>query len=322
MAADIAPMLARLASDVPGDEQNWAFEYKWDGYRAVVYVEGGLRVMSRGGQDYTRRFPELRGLAALGRRVVLDGEVIAVGGAGGSSFQRLQQRSASGSDAEIARRAVAIPVGYMIFDLLRLDGRLTLSRPYVDRRARLESLGLDGPAWSVPPYQVGNGRAMLQQARQLQLEGVVAKRLQSRYVPGARTGDWLKIKLRNRQEFVIIGWTEGEGVRAGQVGALLVGYYDRPGGKLLYAGKVGTGFTTPTLQVLGEKLARLERATSPTEDRRVPRRAHFVEPRLVCEVEFTEWTRDGTLRHPAFKGLRDDKDPHEVVREEAAGASA
>ena len=326
MAAEIRPMLATLASALPATDADYGYEYKWDGFRAIVYVESGrVRVVSRGLKDYTRRFPELQGLAkAAGRPVVLDGEIIALGDDEVSSFQRLQQRSASGSDEEIMRRAQLVPIGYMIFDLLRLNGRSIMPRTYVERRSRLEALGLEAKSWSTPPYQAGGGKEVLEKSRQRRLEGIVAKRLASIYVPGKRTGDWLKIKNHARQEFVIVGWTPGAGARSGQLGALLVGYYDRPGpqGRLIYAGKVGTGFTGETLRLLAQKLPPLGRETSPIDVGKPPKNALFVAPELVGEVEFTEWTTGGTLRHPSFKGLRDDKDPREVVREIAAGPAA
>jgi bifunctional non-homologous end joining protein LigD len=317
--ADIAPMLAKLSGGLPGNDGDYGYEFKWDGYRAIVYVEkGGARVMSRGSQDYSRRFPELQGLARdAGRALVLDGEIIALGDDEGSSFQRLQGRSGSGTDAEIAVRARAQPVAYMVFDLLRLDGKSTMTLPYTERRARLEALGLEGPAWWVPPHQAGGGPDMLEQSRRLRREGVIAKLLTSAYRPGARTGEWLKIKNQARQELVIVGSTPGEGARSGHIGALLMAHYDQPGpsGKLVYAGKVGTGFNAQTLTLLRARMAPLRRDTSPLDTGKPPRNAEFVEPRLVGEVEFTEWTQNGTLRHPSFKGLRDDKDPRSVVRE-------
>lgn len=321
MAFDILPMLATLASSVPADDDAYGYELKWDGIRAIVYVQGGkVTVTSRGLKDYSRRFPELQGLAqATSRPLVLDGEIIAIGDSEASSFQRLQQRSASGSDEDILRRSELVPIGYMIFDLLRLNGRSIMSRTYVERRARLEALGLEARSWSTPPYQVGGGKDLLERSRRLRMEGIVTKRLASIYVPGKRTGDWLKIKNHNRQEFVIVGFTPGAGARAGQIGALLLGYYDRPGprGRLVYAGKVGTGFNSETLGLLAEKMAPLRRQTSPIDIGKPPTHAIFVEPELVGEVEFTEWTMNGELRHPSFKGLRDDKRPREVVRETA-----
>ena len=314
-------MLAQLSAALPGNDAEFGYEFKWDGYRAIVYVEKGrVRVMSRGAQDYSRRFPELQGLGGGARRsMVLDGEIVALGDDEVSSFQRLQGRSGSGSDADVARRAAAQPVGYMIFDLLRLDDRDTMPLAYTARRARLENLALEGAAWWVPPYQPGGGPEMMAQSRRLRREGIIAKRLTSPYTPGARTGAWLKVKNQSRQELVIIGSTPGEGARAGHIGALLLAYYDRPGGhgRLVYAGKVGTGFTAQTLRVLQERLAPLRRDSSPTVVGNPPKASEFAEPELVAEVEFTEWTRDGTLRHPSFKGLRDDRKPRDVVREGA-----
>jgi bifunctional non-homologous end joining protein LigD len=316
---DIEPMLAKLSPTLPANDADYGYEFKWDGYRAIVYVDGArVRVMSRGAQDYSRRFPEIGALGRRGRRLVLDGEIIALGGEEDSGFQRLQGRSGSGSDADIARRAAAQPVAYMIFDLLRQGSRSLMTQPYTERRARLLDLGLDGTAAWVPPHQVGGGRELLRESRGLGREGVVAKLLRSPYRPGQRSGEWLKIKNQRRQEFVIVGSTPGEGARSGEVGALLVAYYDARGrgGRLTYAGKVGTGFTARGLRELDRRLSGLRRPTSPLDVGKPPRNAAFVEPTLVGEVEFTEWTRDGTLRHPSFKGLRDDKKPRQVVCED------
>jgi bifunctional non-homologous end joining protein LigD len=215
-------------------------------------------------------------------------------------------------EAALRRARQESPVVYAIFDLLFLDGHSTMRRPLAERRALLEGLGLDGPAWRVPA-SYPDGEALLDAARSRGLEGVVAKRLDRPYEPGLRTGSWIKVRLHNRQELVVGGWTEGEGNRGGRIGALLVGYYE--GDDLHYAGRVGTGFTEATLRELSGELAGLARDTSPFTHGSPPRGAHLVEPRLVVEVEFTEWTRAGTLRHPSYKGLRRDVDPRDVVRE-------
>jgi len=202
----------------------------------------------------------------------------------------------------------------VIFDLLFLDGHSTLELPYRERRRLLEGLELKGPYWQTPPSTPGDGEGTLEASRRLGLEGVMAKRLDSVYQPGRRSDAWLKIKNHLGQELVIAGWLEGEGSRAGRIGAILVGYYD--GDDLVYAGKVGTGFTEAMLDRLQRLLAPLARPTSPFEAGVAPpRKAHFVEPALVGEFEFSEWTRSGQLRQPAFKGLREDKDPRSVVRE-------
>ena len=309
-------MLAMLSARLPGDDASWAYETKWDGYRGIVLVDRRtLRVVTRGGQDWSSRFPELEPLrAAVGTRVlILDGELVAPTPDGGTSFQRLQGRAGSGSPAAIRRRAEEIPVVYAIFDVLH-DGGSVVDLPWTERRARLEALGLDGPAWFTPPVQVGGGADALAASRRLDQEGIVAKRLTSRYEPGRRTGAWLKVKNHRRQEFVIGGWTPGAGRRSGRLGALIVGYHDGAG-RLLSAGRVGTGYTEDMLDELAAMLATRGRDTNPFAGGPVPRDARFVEPEMVCEVEFAEWTRDGELRHPSFKGLRADKPAEDVIRE-------
>jgi bifunctional non-homologous end joining protein LigD len=208
-------------------------------------------------------------------------------------------------------------VTYVIFDLLYLDGHSLLEKPYEERRRALDALGLGGPSWQVPAFQRAEGRAFLDASRKQGLEGIVAKRLDSTYQPGRRSRDWLKVKNVRRQEVVIGGWVPGQGRRAGELGALLVGYYEDDGGeaRLRYAGKVGTGFDAAALRLLAERLEPLRANRSPFTGRRPQKDAVFVEPRLVCEVEFSEWTSSGTLRHPSYQGLRDDKPATDVVRE-------
>jgi bifunctional non-homologous end joining protein LigD len=316
MPSVVDPMMAVLASDIPAAEERYGFEFKWDGIRAVAFWDGrALRLQTRNRKDATGRYPELQPISkALDRRrAVLDGEVVALDEDGRPSFERLQQRMGLTAEAEIRRLMPEVPVAYMIFDLIYLDDALLIGEPYTQRRERLEALQLSGQHWQTPPHQVGHGRAMLQASMENGLEGVIAKRLDSPYEPGRRSGAWLKVKNRLRQEFVIAGWVDGEGRRKGLPGALLVGYYD--GGQLMYAGKVGTGFTERTLAKLATMLRSIERSSSPFDRGRPPPGAHFVEPRLVAEIEFSEWTRAGDLRAPSFKGLREDKDPREVIRE-------
>jgi bifunctional non-homologous end joining protein LigD len=313
----LEPMKAKLARGIPRDAQAYGFEFKWDGIRAVAYCSGGrVRLLSRSLEDISGRYPELRKLGeAIGaRELVLDGEVIAVGKDGRPSFELLQGRMGLTAEADIRRRMKEMPVGYVIFDLLYLDGHLTLELPYSERRRLLEEQKLKGPYWQTPPSTAGDGEGTLEASRRLGLEGVMAKRLDSGYQPGRRSDAWLKVKNHLGQELVIGGWLEGEGSRRGRIGALLVGHYD--GERLVYAGKVGTGFTEAMLDRLQRLLKPLARDSSPFQEGVAPpRAAHFVEPALVGEFEFTEWTRSGQLRHPAFKGLREDKDPRSVVRE-------
>jgi bifunctional non-homologous end joining protein LigD len=312
----LKPMLAR-SGELPRNEQDYGFEVKWDGIRTVLFCDHGhLTLQGRNFTDFTPRYPEVRELAReLGaRRLILDGEIVAFDDEGRPSFERLQTRMHLASDSAVKRRLRDTPVTYVIFDLLYLDGRSTLSLAYEDRRELLEELELEGPAWRTPAYHRGEGSALLAATRELGIEGVVAKRLDCPYEPGRRASGWIKVKNVRVQDVVIGGWTPGEGGRGGRLGALAVGVYED--GRLVYAGKVGTGFTDKTLSLLARELEPLRRPSSPFDGRQPPKGTVFVEPRLVAAVEFREWTRSGTLRAPSFKGLRPDKDPHECVREE------
>jgi bifunctional non-homologous end joining protein LigD len=209
-----------------------------------------------------------------------------------------------------------------MFDLLWLEGHSTLALPYRERRKLLDELGLHGPSWQTPAAHAGDGQALLDATKKLGLEGVVAKRLDSAYEPGRRSRAWLKVKNHNRQEFVVGGWLPGQGARSTSLGALLIGYYEstEPDARLRYAGRVGTGLTESELRRLVELLEPLQRATSPFTPAPRVKDATFVEPELVVQVRFTEWTRVGVVRAPAYEGLREDKDPRDVVREEAERA--
>lgn len=311
----IEPMLARAGALPAGaEEERWAVEIKWDGVRAIGYAEGGrLRLESRNGNDLTARYPELRDLGrALGaHEAVLDGEIVAFDSAGHPSFQRLQARMHLTGDRAVRRAATENPIAYVLFDLLHLDGRSLLDQPYSARRELLSGLELIGPNWQVPAHHVGDGAALLEAARAQGLEGVVAKRLDSAYTPGRRSACWLKIKNVRRASLVIGGWMPGEGNRSGRLGALLVGFREEDGA-LKYAGRVGTGFDAAELARLGDLLADRTIERSPFAGRQPPKLARYVEPDLVAEVEYTEWTQTRTVRHPAYKGLRDDLDASDV----------
>jgi bifunctional non-homologous end joining protein LigD len=322
MPDKVEPMLAKLAT-LPADESQWAFEVKWDGVRAIAHSEPGrLRLLSRNGNDVTAGYSELRALnRALGsHRAILDGEIVAFDGDGKPSFQLLQTRMHVRGETAVRRHAGSTPVTYMLFDLLWLDGHSLMGLPYAERRARLEALELDDVRWRVPESFVGHGSALLAATREQGLEGVIGKRLDSRYVSG-RHGAWSKIKNWGRQEAVIGGWTTGRGGRTGRIGALLLGIYDDDE-TLRYVGRVGTGFDTRELERLAALLEPLDRPTTPFSGRQPPKGSHFVQPELVCEVEFSEWTHTGTLRQPSYKGLRDDKRPQDVVREQVEPVSS
>jgi bifunctional non-homologous end joining protein LigD len=320
MPKHLKPMLATLSTRLPGDEDAWAYEIKWDGVRAIAYSDGGhLRLESRSLREITSHYPELRALGpALGARdAVLDGEVVAFDDDGRPSFELLQSRMNLASEAAVRRRMADCPVTYLIFDLLYLDGRSLVDLPYTERRERLEGLELDGASWQTPAHHRGEGKALLRLTKERGLEGLVAKRLDSRYLPGRRSRAWLKVKNTRSQELVIGGWLPGQGRRAATIGALLVGYYEEANGeqRLRYAGRVGSGFTEAELQRLAGLLEPLRTKRSPFDGRQPPKQAIFVEPRLVAEVAFREWTAARTLRAPVYKGQRSDKDPTEVVRE-------
>ena len=317
--AGLVPMLATPSSALPDDEaepEAWAYELKWDGVRALAYLrDGTMRLESRNGNDITPRYPELHQLAGAcgGHELVLDGEVVAFDEAGRPSFSLLQTRMHVVGERNVAARVGTSPLAYLVFDVLHLDGRSTRGLPWLERRSILEGLELHGAGWQTPKAHVGQGAAVHQASRAGGLEGVMAKRVSSLYTTGRRTKDWLKIKNTCRQEFVIGGWLPGAGNRTGRIGALLAGYHD--GDALRFAGKVGTGFTDAELTRLGARFEALARPSSPFTDKVPYKAARFLEPELVAEIEFTEWTHNDTLRHPSYKGLRDDKPASAVVRE-------
>ncbi|HEU4462628.1 MAG TPA: non-homologous end-joining DNA ligase [Solirubrobacterales bacterium] len=309
---DVTPMLARL-STLPKDDSGWAIEVKWDGVRAIAYCQPGrLKLQTRNLNDVTPQYPEIKGITRqIGMfDAVLDGELVAFDEQGKPSFERLQQRIHNSDENVVRRRMKSHPVVYVIFDVLYFNGYDFTGLPYERRRELLEQLGLEGESWQTPGYSVDHAEELLAASREQGLEGMVLKRLDSPYAPGKRPGTWLKVKNTLRQELVIGGWTPGEGRRKQHLGALLVGYYEGEGKDrvLRYGGKVGTGFKAADLKELNRRLAPLERKTSPFgAGPKAPKGAHFAEPRLVAEFEFRELTKEGMVRHGAYKGLREDK---------------
>ena len=319
----VAPMLARSGELPPDDDLRWAYEIKWDGIRAIAVSEPGtLKLFTRNQNEVSGRYPELKALnrALSHHRAILDGEVVAFGPDGTPSFSALQGRMHLSSESAARRLAKTAPVSYVVFDLLWLDGHDLTRLAYTERRARLRELIADAPRWTVPDHVVGHGSQVLAAAKTQGLEGVMAKRLDCPYDPGRRANGWLKVKLVQRQELVVCGWIPGTGRRRDRIGALLVGAHEEGG--LRYAGRVGTGFTQAELDRLAGLLGPLEQARTPftAPGPKPPREAIWVKPRYLAEVEFTEWTPDGQLRHPSYKGLRDDKPAWEVVREDAKAA--
>jgi bifunctional non-homologous end joining protein LigD len=302
----VIPMLAKNG-ELPRRQKDYGFEVKWDGIRAVVYSEPGrFRMESRKLSDITPQYPELRPLGReLGSRdAVLDGEIVAFDENGKPSFERLQQRMILTAESQIKRRAKQVPVAYVVFDLLYLDGRSLMGLPYEERRARLDELELRGPNWQTPAYHRGDGEPLLRATKEQGLEGVVAKRLDSVYEPGRRSGAWIKVKNRQKMKIVVGGWMPGEGRRENTIGALLAGVRDEDG-KLRYVGRVGSGFTEKMLDDLIAKLEPLRRKTNPFDAGKPPKGAIFTEPALEAEIEYGEWTNERILRAPAFKRLVD-----------------
>ncbi|HUJ91326.1 MAG TPA: DNA ligase D [Gaiellaceae bacterium] len=313
---EYAPMLATLAEDLPRGG-GWLFEVKWDGYRALGYVRAGeARLVSRNGNDLTERFPQAAkelAKAVRSSECVVDGEVCALDDLGRPSFSAMQQGKQG------------TPIVYEVFDVLELDGEPVVDLPLTERRERLEALLDERNSLVRLSGAFDDGEALRAAAVEQGLEGVMAKRASSRYAEGRRNRDWLKIKTHLRQEFVICGWTAGQGRRAGSFGALVLGAYR--GGELHWVGNCGTGFTERTIEDLLTRLKPLRRDGSPLAA--VPKMPKvrkddvtWVEPELVCEVRFAEWTHDGHLRAPSFEGLRDDKPAREVHRETPLATAA
>ena len=315
----LRPMSATLAERRPTGD-GWAWELKWDGIRALAYVDGGrIRLFTRNGNEVTHRYPELRPLGVeLGPRdAVIDGEIVALDDDGRPSFELLQRRMHVESPTAIRRLAAEVPAVYMLFDLLWLDGHSMLRTPYEERRRRLAELGLSGASWQTPPHEVGNGAATLEVSERFGLEGLVAKRIDSLYEPGRRSRAWVKVKHTTSQEFVVGGWLPGERGREGTVGSLLVGYYEGTGADrvLRYAGRVGSGLRHEHLGHFERELEQRSRASSPFGAGSPPKGARFAEPELVVEVKFAQWTVAGGIRAPVFLGERTDKPAEDVVRE-------
>ena len=307
----IEPMKAVL-TDKAFSDSNWVFEPKLDGVRCLADRKGdAVELVSRTGRRMNSSYPEVvEGLEAEDcRDFLVDGEIVAFEH-GVSSFSRLQRRMQI-SDPKAAR-ATGVAVYLYVFDILRLDGRDTRDLPLRKRKVELRrALSFHGPVRFVR-HRNEHGERFFKEACQRGLEGLIAKRADSTY-RSTRSRDWLKLKCTAEQELVIGGFTAPKGSRT-DFGALLVGYYQD--GKLSYAGKVGTGFDHRTLATLGETLRELEQDLPPFVDvHPIPRSTRWVRPELVAEVGFTEWTRDGRLRHPRYLGLRDDKTAREVVRE-------
>ena len=310
---------------VPSGDQ-WVYELKWDGMRVIVFIEPGsdedgaptVRLQSSNGRDVTVSFPELQSLSTLGDDfdgLVLDGEIVAFDDAGQPSFNALQQRMHVSDAADAARRAAHTPVMFVAFDLLHLDGHDTMALPLENRRSLLERIVEPGDHWRICEQHAEDPQALLDVVIAADLEGIMAKRLDSTWVTGRRSPSWIKIKPRKRQEFVVGGWLSGRGNRAGGLGSILLGYYD--GDDLLFAGRAGSGLTDATLNEWEDALTVQdvcpfnERPQFSLEGRKL----HWCVPDQVAEIAFSDWVEGHQVRHPVVLGRRTDKSPTDVVRE-------
>lgn len=315
----VPPMLAVNGELPPASEEDrWSYEMKWDGVRVVAYVDpAGIELYARSGRDVTANYPELAGLAAhLDRPAIVDGEVVAFDSTGRVSFAALQPRIQAREPRHIRALLAKQSVVYLVFDVLYLDDESLLDSTYAERREVLLDLEIAGPHWQTPPTFEGLAGPAMEVSAAQNLEGVVAKRLDSTYEAGRRSHAWIKVKHVRTQEVVIGGWRPGEGAREGMLGSVLCGVYE--GTRLRYVGRVGSGFDHRKLVEMRRKLAPLARETSPFDGplpRLDARGAHWVEPELVGEAAFALWTPDGRLWHPTWRGLREDKSPQDVVRE-------
>lgn len=302
----------------PGDVAGpaWVHEFKWDGVRALVASDGErVQVRSRAGNDVTAGYPELAGLASvLPAGTVVDGEIVALDAEGVPSFPRLQRRMHVRDPIRVAAAQRDVPVRYLVFDLLVQAGEWMVDHPWEDRRERLVALHLDGEAWATPPSVDDLGTAVTT-ARDRNLEGVVSKRRSSRYRLGERSPDWRKLRLVREQDVVVGGWRHGTGHRGTTFGSLLVGTYDEAG-ELRFGGAVGSGFTDRETDRLTALLRERVVATPPFADPPDGGDVTWVRPDLVVRVRYREWTPDGRLRQPTYRGQRGEVDPRTVQRED------
>jgi bifunctional non-homologous end joining protein LigD len=318
MPENVAPMLAQIGKGDPPSSDEWLYEIKWDGVRALCYIDHGqVRMVSRNGNRMDRQYPELSILPHQmnAKQAIVDGEIAALDSRGIPSFEKLQQRIMVADAAAIALLTRHHPVVLFVFDLLYADGYDLRGAPLTERKRLLKELLKPNDVIRYSEHFVGSGADLLAAAKQQGIEGVIGKRVSSVY-EARRSGDWVKYKVFNSDSFVLCGFTKGE---RDHFGALVLGIYDR--GKLTWAGNVGTGFDRKTMQAIHDSLAPLATPKCPLEpDKNLPKpgTVTWTRPELVCEVRFTNWTDDGRLRAPVFAGLRPDVDPAECVRESSA----
>jgi bifunctional non-homologous end joining protein LigD len=323
MPSAIHPMLA-TSIDEPFDGPDWLFEIKWDGYRAIAFIEDGkAQLVSRSQNDLTPRYPELKDLPRFtkAKTAILDGEVVALDAEGRASFSLMQQRTGFRSGGRRGATNADVPVLYYAFDLLYLDGYDLRKLPLEERKKKLAALIVDGDALRYSDHYENQGKALFKIAQEKGLEGILAKKRDSIYQE-RRSTEWLKIKIRHRVECVIGGYTEPEGSRA-HFGSIVLGLYDKQG-RLIHVGQAGSGFNQKSLAEIWKMLQKRETKQKPFYGEvEALRKVFWVKPELVAEIEYAEWTEGASggsgpkLRAPVFLGLRDDKDPKECLLDES-----
>lgn len=309
MRLSYEPMLAQTA-EAPFDSADWIFEIKWDGIRAISYINSELSRRSRNDKELRYGFPELEELKALAKGVVLDGEIVVMQG-GRADFQTLLERSRTASSLDIEYAARKSPATYVIFDILEKDGKPLIDLPLIERKKMLKEYVAEGKYVLLSAFIEKDGQAYYEAAVARGVEGIVAKKKNSSYEPGVRSGNWLKIKKVLSCDCVIFGYTEGEGSRQETFGALILGLYDND--NPVYVGKVGTGFSQTSMEFLKKTFQPLHARDKTLEGVDVPERITWLEPKLVCEVMYQTVTKDGRLRMPRFRGMRADKVPFECT---------
>jgi DNA ligase D-like protein (predicted ligase)/DNA ligase D-like protein (predicted 3'-phosphoesterase) len=305
------PMLAKEAT-YPFSDKDWIFEIKWDGFRALAYINKKVTLMSRNNKDLTDNFPELQELKQLTQNVVLDGEIVVIKD-GKASFQAIQERGKAVKTRDIQNERIASPAEYIVFDILEKDGKPLMSLPLTERKKILQESLREGEHVAISDLIEEKGEAYFKAAMEKGIEGIIAKRKDSSYQPGLRSGDWLKIKKLKSCDCVIFGFTKGTGVRTRTFGALILGLYDKE--KPVFVGKVGTGFSEETLKTLMAKFKNLETEKAPFKTR-FPDEITWLKPKLVCEINYDMVTKDRKLRMPRFHRLRQDKSPSECTLEQ------
>jgi bifunctional non-homologous end joining protein LigD len=313
MPSKIQPMLAKIGN-LPKDYENWAYEFKWDGIRAIMYWNGkNIKIESRNLLDITFRYPELTDLGkSFGENVIVDGEIIAIDNAGKPNFSKLQQRMLI-SENKLTKSLLSIKIYYYLFDILFFNNKNIMNQQYETRRRTLEALKINHSFCRVPPNFKGKGNVIMSVARKHELEGVVCKKLNSVYLPGKRSDDWIKVKIIKSAEFIICGFKYGK-TSKDRIGSLQLGAYNA-GNKLIYVGAVGTGFDVVAHKLLLGKLEAEKTEVNPFEER-FDKNVNFVKPRYVAQVEYRRWPEKKILQQASYKGLRLDKSPNEINLEE------